>query len=216
MKQDYAKYLLNKSRRDYNLIAGEFSNTRQLPWPEIKFLFDDSSGRVLDLGCGNGRFYPFFKGHYIGVDNSEKLIELAKIRFPEADFRTADALNLPFEDNSFDRIYSIAVLHHIPSKELRLKFLKEAKRVLKPNGRLILTVWKRKDFLFKFTLLNLFKLDFRDVLEPWGKKVLRYYHCFSKRELKKLVEKAGFEIKDIGIVQNEKGNRRNIYVVGGK
>src|SRR3989344_4703050 len=47
----------------------------------------------------------------------------------------------------FDKVYSISVLHHIPSRELQLQYLKEANRVLKPGGLLILRVWdfwKRK------------------------------------------------------------------------
>jgi cyclopropane fatty-acyl-phospholipid synthase-like methyltransferase len=44
-------------------------------------------------------------------------------------------------DNEFDRIISIAVLQHIPSKKYRIKFLKECLRVLNIEGKLILTVW---------------------------------------------------------------------------
>lgn len=73
----------------------------------------------------------------------------------------------------------VAVLHNIPSRDFRLKTLQEARRVLKNNGLLILTVWRlaRKEFIFLF-LKHLFlkiigrsKLDFRDVLshgvETW-------------------------------------------------
>ena len=226
MKEEYAKYLLDKTKQDYNLIAEQFSNTRQRPWPEIEFLFKDISGndKILDIGCGNGRFFPFFRGKYLGIDNSERLLELARKKFPKANFQKADALNLPFNNESFDKIYSIAVLHHIPSKELRLRFLREAKRVLKPNGFLILTVWKlanKKELhsFIKFTILKalkLTKLDFKDILEPWGKKILRYYHWFSKKELKGLAEIAGFAIKEIGVVKNERGNRQNFYLIARK
>ncbi len=213
-------------RGDYNLISEDFSRTRQDPWPETKFLFDNIKKRdkVLDLGCGNGRFYQFLKDkdiNYVGIDSSSRLIEKAKGRYPDVDFRVADALSLPFSDNFFDKVFNIAVLHHIPSEEFRLKFLREAKRVLKNKGTLILTVWKfyRKEewlLFFKYTFLKLIdksKLDFKDILEPWGKKTERYYHWFSERELIKLVKKEGFKIKETGIVKNKKGNRRNIYLV---
>ena len=182
----------------------------------------------MDLGCGNGRFYEFFKDkniEYIGVDNSEKLIGLANKKYPGIKFQTADALNLPFPNDYFDKIYSIAVLHHIPSKEIRLQFLKEAKRVLKKGGILIATVWKfhaKKQILLflKYTILKLIgksKLDFKDIFEPWGNKAERYYHWFSKRELVKLTREAGFKIKEGGIIiRNERGNRRNIYLVAEK
>lgn len=54
-------------------------------------------------------------------------------------FSVADALNLPFQNSKFDLIYSIAVMQHIPGKEYRLKFLSECKRVLKDNGKVVIT-----------------------------------------------------------------------------
>ena len=231
MKKEYTKYLLNKTKSDYNLISEDFSRTRGKVWEEISFLFKDTKPKekVLDLGCGNGRFYELLKNtDYTGVDNSEKLIKIAKGKYPEANFKTEDALSLSFPDNHFDKVYSIAVLHRIPSKKLRLQFLKEAKRVLKKNGDLILTVWKlpfkqynRKNLslLLRYTILKLIgksKLDFKDVLEPWGNKTFKYYHWFSKRELAKLIKKSGFKIKEIGVIKNQRGNRQNIYLVAQK
>ncbi len=224
MDKECAQCLLNKTREDYNLIARDFSRTRSRIWPEITFLFDllEKGDKVLDLGCGNGRLYPALKkGNYTGVDYSEKLIEAAKENHPEAKFQKANALNLPFSDNCFDKIYSIAVLHHIPSAELRTDFLKEAKRVLKKEGKVILTVWrfhqKKEIFLLiKYTILRILGktgIDFKDFLEPWGKKVDRYYHCFSLREFKKAVRGAGFEIKKAGIAKNKRKTRQNFYII---
>jgi len=230
MDLGYAKYLLKKTREDYNLIAQDFARVRKEVWEEMKFLFEDyliPGEKVLDLGCGNGRWFRLFqekKVNYIGVDSSERLIEIAKKKYPEAKFQAADALHLPFPNNFFDKIYSIAVLHHIPSEGLRLGFLKEIRRVLKPEGLLILTVWKlqqRKEIflLFKYTILKLIgksKLDFKDILEPWGKKIKRYYHYFSKKELVNLVRREEFEIRKIGLIKNKRGNRQNIYLVAKK
>jgi len=230
MDKEYAQYLLNKTRDDYNLISDDFSRTREKPWGEIKFLFDDylSAGeKVLDLGCGNGRFYGFFKDkdvQYFGLDNSEKLIEIAKKKYPKADFRAGDALNIVFPAGYFDKIYSIAVLHHIPSKELRLNFLKEAFNALKPNGKIIITVWKFHDkketlLLLKYTILKIIgknKMDFKDILEPWANKTERYYHWFSERELAGLAREAGLEIESSGVIKNERGNRQNIYLIAKK
>ncbi|MDD2696985.1 MAG: methyltransferase domain-containing protein [Candidatus Pacebacteria bacterium] len=229
MDQNYAKYLLEKTRNDYNLIADDFSTTRSSIWPETQSLLDKyffPGERVLDLGCGNGRYFEYLKEkrvNYSGVDSSEKLINIAKNKYPEADFKVADALNLPFPDDFFDKIVSIAVLHHIPSKGLRSQFFKEARRVLRPGGVLFLTVWNFRElkefFIFlKFLVLKLFgsKLDFGDFLEPWGKKTVRYYHYFTKKELTGLAEKVNFKIKETGIIRNERGNRRNTFLVAQK
>ena len=223
MDKDYAQYLLKKTIKDYNRIAGQFSSSRYFVWPELK-LFEKyvaDGEKILDAGCGNGRLLDFFKGReidYIGIDNSEKLVEIARNKYPQVKFQVADVLQLPFPDNYFNKIFSIAVFHHIPSKELRLQFLKEAKRALRPEGFLILTVWnlwprfKTLKLLFRFTLLKITgksKLDFRDVFVPWQKRTDRYIHCFTKRELKKLAKEAGFNIEKVGIFR--RGD--NIYLI---
>jgi SAM-dependent methyltransferase len=236
MDKKYAKYLLAKTKDDYNLIADDFSRTRSFVWEELKPLADYiiPGEKILDLGCGNGRLLQIFKGKnidYFGVDSSEKLIEIAKKRYPNKKFQVADALNLPFPNNYFDKIYSIAVLHHIPSVEFRRRFLKEAKRVLKPEGLLILTVWNWWDFwrgwflgnyfkfITKYTLLKIFgksKLDFKDVFIPWGDKIQRYFHCFTLKELSSLVREINFQIKDLGYLNRNKTKKANIYLIAEK
>ena len=102
MDSEYAYYLLVKTREDYNLISEEFSRTRENIWEEMRFLFDDylvPGDKVLDSGCGNGRYYSLFKEkgiEYVGIDSSKNLIEITNRRYPEADFRVEDALNLSF------------------------------------------------------------------------------------------------------------------------
>ena len=230
MDRDYAKYLLAKVKSDYDVIADDFSGSREDVWEETGFLLEDylkDGDRVLDLGCGNGRYFPLFRKRsveYHGVDNSKKLIEIAKDKYPGADFLIADAFDLPFPADFFDKVYSIAVFHHIPSRELRVAFLKEARRVLKVGGSLTLTVWKfhkleARCLLFKYTILKLIgksKLGWKDILEPWDNKAERYYHWFSGKELNGLAKKAGFKIKKSGLILNKKGNRRNIYLVAEK
>ena len=229
MKKKYAENLLKKTKQDYNEIAQEFSATRWQVWKGIEFLFNDyvmPGDKVLDLGCGNGRFFELLKDkdvNYIGVDFSEKLIEIAKEKYPKIKFQVADALNLPFPNNYFDKIYSIAVLHHIPSQEFRMQFLKEVRRILKPNGFLILTVWKPESkknlnlFLRDTGLKLIGKLEKGDTFRPWGNKdAERYFHYFSEKELVNLAERSMFKIIKQGITANERGNRKNIYLIAKK
>lgn len=226
MKREYADYLLKKTKQDYNRIAQEFSSSRRFIWKDLEFLIQYTmpGDRVLDLGCGNGRLFQILKDmeiEYFGVDVSEKLIEIAKKRYHQAKFQVADALNLPFPNNYFDKIYSIAIFHHIPSEKFRLRFLKEAKRVLKPGGLLILTVWKIRQLksiklILKYSflkILGLSQLDFGDILNPWGKKCKRYVHNFSQRGLRKLLEKSSFKIKEIDTIKRPERKDTNIYVV---
>ena len=233
MEKEYSKYILEKTREDYNKIAEDFSRTRSFVWDGMKPLaeYAQAGDKVLDLGCGNGRLLQIFEGkniEYFGIDSSEKLIKIAREKYPGDNFQVADALNLPFPNNFFNKIYCIAVLHHIPSDELRMQFLKEAKRVLRPDGILILSVWnlwqKKTSWrpLIKNTILKLLgksKLDLKDIFYPWknsGQKIIvqRYFHLFTKEELRALLEKAGFEVKEIRDWKKEKGS--NHLVLAGR
>ena len=230
MDKNYAQYLLSKVIDDYNLIAEDYARTRAFVPEDIRALgeYTKSGDRVLDLGCANGRLFEVVKNKnaiFLGVDVSEKLIGIAKEKYPEAKFQVASGLNLPFSENHFDKVYSISVIHHIPSEELRLRYLKEANRVLKPGGLLILRVWdfwRRKEgvrLFLKYAFLKLIgrsKLDFGDVFLPWknsrgGIAAQRYFHCFTKKELENLIRKAGFKIKKIW--REGKDPRTNIYLV---
>ena len=227
MDKDYAQYLLKKTIGDYNRIAEQFSSSRYSIWPELNLFkeYIKEGERVLDSGCGNGRLLELFKDcnvDYIGIDNSEKLLEIARNKHPQQKFQLADSLSLPFPNDYFNKIFSIAVFHHIPSKELRLRFLKEAKRALRPDGLLILTVWnlwprsKALKLIFKFAafkMLGKSKLDFGDIFVPWQKKTDRYVHCFTKNELKKIAKEAGFKIIKAGTLKRGEIKNCNIYLI---
>jgi ubiquinone/menaquinone biosynthesis C-methylase UbiE len=202
MNLEQAYKILEENKQTYNEIADEFDQTRN----KYDFLIDElkkhikEDEKVLDLGCGNGRLYKIFENkniNYTGVDFSENLIKKDIEKYGNH-FKTADILSLPFSEEKFDSVWAIAVLHHIPTLELRKRVLNEIKRVLGPNGRVIATCWKIKSFFKK------------DIFIPFhGKK--RYYHVFSKREIRRLFEGGGFKIKELKILENNK--RGNILIV---
>ncbi|PIU42734.1 MAG: hypothetical protein CO034_00890 [Parcubacteria group bacterium CG_4_9_14_0_2_um_filter_35_11] len=226
MNPNFADYLLKKTQKDYNQVAKTFSSTREETWPEIWFFKDfvQPEEKILDVGCGSGRLYKLFKGkeiEYFGVDFAERLIEIARKKYLASKelkeggvppvFLVVNALHLPFEDNFFDKVFSIAVLHHIPSDKQRVLFLKEIRRVLKPKGELFLTVWnlwqvKYLPLILKWTLLKflgLTRVDYGDIFVPF-QGTERYYHCFRKKELEKAARKAYFgDIKVKYLQRNE-------------
>lgn len=233
MDLNYAKYLLEKIHQDYNLIAQDFAKKREfIPaeiWDLAKYVLPGE--KVLDSGCGNGRFFEVLKEKgvdYFGIDISEELIKIAKQNYPQAKFEVANSLNLPFPANFFDKIFSLSVLHHFPSKFFRLQYLKEIRRVLKLEGLLILRVWdfwRQKEglkLILKYSFLKLIgksKLDFFDVFLPWKDskgKILakRYFHCFRKKELENLLKEAKFKIRESWLAGKEPAT--NIYFIAQK
>jgi ubiquinone/menaquinone biosynthesis C-methylase UbiE len=100
-----------------------------------KFLVGSNIQLVLDLGCGDGNSVDFFRKkipdvRWIGLD-IESSLELKKRNRTDVEFSFYDGVNIPFEDNYFDLIYSHQVFEHVQyPKEL----MKEINRVLKCNG----------------------------------------------------------------------------------
>jgi len=230
MDKEYAKYLIENTTQNYDLLAESYTRTRAFIPKDIREMgeYAKPGDRVLDLGSASGRFFEVFEGKdidYVGVDISKRLIGIAKNNYPKAKFQVANALDLPFDESSFDKVFSVSVIHNIPSRDFQLQYLKEARRALKPKGVLILRVWdfwKRKSFprlLLKYTFLKIIgksKLDFKDVFVPWkdsngGVLAQRYFHCFTKREIEKLAKEAGFEVKKIW--RAGKDPRTNIYLI---
>jgi len=209
--------LLEIVKRNYEEIADDFNETRKkYLWPELIKLADmvKDDDRILDIGCGNGRLVKTFKDKnvwYLGVDASEKLINVAKKKLKAANFqfKIADIFDLDkIINKKFDYVFCIAVLHHIPGKDLRILALKQLKNKIKPDGKIILTVWnlwRQKKFsrqIIRYALLKLIgknKMNFGDILFAWknyqGEAASqRYYHAFYKCELKKIIKKADLKI----------------------
>lgn len=237
MDSKTAQKILKKVKKDYNIIAREFSITRKRVWNELYDLVNkyvQNNQKILDIGCGNGRLFSILKNkniEYLGIDNSKELINIAQEKyknFKNSKFKVKDLLEINY-NKKFDLIFLIAVLQHIPSEELRIKALKSIKKALKPNSFLIMLNWNlfQKDkikYVKKYNALKLTgqsDMDKDDTLIPWkefrnsyqkkakeSKEVLRYYHAFAKEEIEDLLEKAGLKIEDIYYVK--KGKRVDI------
>lgn len=204
--------VLNEVRLMYDSIAEEFDRTRQHSWA----LFDDfasyliEDARVLDVGCGNGRLLKFLEGKswksYKGIDLSRNLLELARKQHKESkvSFREGSITALPVKAGSYDAVFSIAVLHHVPSRVFQVQALTELERSLDHEGHLFLTVWNmyqvkyvgyfvRSFFRWLFTFG---KYSVKDLWVPWGQGEKRYVYAFGMPELRKRLREAGFEVME--------------------
>ena len=106
--------------------------------------------RVLEIGCGlgtDGIQFAKAGADYTGVDLTQAAVDLASRNFMlrglQGAFRTADAENLDFPDNSFDLVYSHGVLHHTPDTA---RSIREVYRVLRPGGQAIVMLYHRHSY----------------------------------------------------------------------
>ena len=181
----------------FNQIAPGWYNFRH--WSifraELETLADRwQTGRLLNLGCAHGPdFLPFINNFELyGVDFSREMIGFARKYAQKFGYSVnlslADVTRLPYQEETFDRVISVATYHHLKSEQQPVA-LNELKRVLKPGGEAFITVWNHWQPRFWFRG--------REVNVPWrtGDKILqRYYYLFSYPELKKMVKKSGFTV----------------------
>ncbi len=107
--------------------------------PAIRKEIPDLNGfSVLSLGCGSGVDAKYLKdggaSKVVGIDISEKLIEIAQNSYPDIEFQVMDMERLNFPDESFDLVYSSLAMHYLDNWTVALN---EARRVLKPGSKFV-------------------------------------------------------------------------------
>ena len=223
-----AQRLLKINREFYNRFGDQFSATRQRLQPGVRKILEtiQADVSVLDLGCGNGNFLRglSLRGHkaaLLGVDFSLPLLRDAESA-SEVEFREVDLTKLLavsgqlLVEGGWDVITMFATLHHIPSTEIRLDILRTVRKLIKDDGKFILSNWQ---FLNSEKLksriqpwdrvgINESDLDEGDYLLDWrsGGEGLRYAHQFSVEELLGLAEQAEMRVTDSFLSDGDGGN----------
>lgn len=99
--------------------------------------YDFSNRSVLDFGCGIGTSSSIFNPKdYLGIDPDDKRVRYAKQLYPNYQFAVFDGKELPLNNQRFDYIVIVAVLHHISTEEIS-RYLQKFRQALKPNGRIL-------------------------------------------------------------------------------
>lgn len=150
----------------------------------------DASGIVLEIGVGSGYNLLLYKNisKLYALDPSKELISIAKARAVSlpfsVEFLNSDAENIPLPDQSIDYVVSTWVLCSV---KYPIKVLQEIKRVLKPQGSFI--------FVDHGASPN----SGLRAIQTGFTSISKYFtgNCHFDRELEKLIQEAGFEIKKI-------------------
>lgn len=120
-------------------------------------------GRVLEIGCGVGRL---MEDGFCGIDISEGMLEIARKRKPECEFKICDGRTIPYPDNYFDSAYCMLVFQHLPLEAISA-YINETFRVL------------TKDGIFRFQFIE-------------GEENEPFSHHYKFSEIKRILVGAGF------------------------
>lgn len=127
-----------------------FYSGNRRPWRGVSDIGDlpfPPGGRVLEVGCGNGKTAVALakRGYRVtGMDFSQKAIDICRELILDADFVCASVLNIPFENGSFDGISAFHVLEHLTDEELD-KASEELYRVMRNGGYLLVKSFAEGD-----------------------------------------------------------------------
>jgi ubiquinone/menaquinone biosynthesis C-methylase UbiE len=118
---------------DWWLGTGLFTNRHRAGWDEERAALTGTlealaPARTLDVACGTGFLTQHLHGEITGLDQSESMLDLARAKVPEGRFVQGEALELPFADDSFERLLTSFFYGHLEEDD-RKAFLREAHRV---------------------------------------------------------------------------------------
>lgn len=170
----------------YENISHKFSGTRQNTWDWIDSFLDtfEDNSYICDLGCGNGRNMSKSNLNFIGIDNCSNFLKICRDNGHSV--IESDMVNINSDCNTFDGVISIASFHHLSTINRRKSCLLEISRILKKNGKCLLSVWSinqpiksKRSFKYGDNLVG-----FKDGDVDYQ----RYYYIFDEEELINLLE----------------------------
>lgn len=178
----------------YEKISTHFNFTRNHVWAGVKSFLDrlEANETLLEVGCGNGRNLEYVNNKQSlniktkGCDIVNNFLKICTNK--NIDVCYGDQRSLPFSNNSYKYIISIAVLHHLEHNNDRIKAIKEIIRVLEPNGYAYIQVWKAEnkscDKFVKWT-------------DKKNQTYDRYYHMFDIADFKLLFINNNIQISQL-------------------
>ncbi len=178
--------------QEYNRLAPIYDTRwRNYLNGSLSFLLDfadiPSQVSIFDLACGTGELARLIleknpQQDITGVDVSPAMLSIAKNKleaYSQVRLYNASVTALPFDSQSFDLVICANAFHYFENPQLALA---EMKRVVKPDGTVIILDWCRDYFLLQ-VLNSLFRF-----IDP------AYQQCYTQRELEQLLITTGFDV----------------------
>ncbi|WP_371803923.1 class I SAM-dependent methyltransferase [Candidatus Lokiarchaeum ossiferum] len=225
----------------FDKIASDWARKRQKPWKPLVILLDKcvpiwrqnfyhSIARnhclFIDLGAGSGRhsnYFLQFCSRLIDLDQSREMLQKNSTNSLKIQ---AHMDNLPFREQKFDGICSIAALHHVKGISNRKKVIDEINRIGLPNSLVCITVWRFYQKRFLDAFISQLKMamngdldhEIGDIMIPWtisqkgqNLTIKRFYHLYRSTEFSQLVRK--FYRLQKGVMGNN-NQKTNFYFIG--
>ena len=238
MKAETVSVLTELNRTFYSEFGESFAATRRRVQDGVQraLALIPDGGAWLDVGCGSGTLAAEWlrlgrASTYLGIDFSETLLREARqtvgdaavgIRFARADL-SDPAWAAGLEAGSFAGALAFAVLHHLPSLQLRERVLCQARDLLIPGGLLVHSQWQfqhsgklmARRLPWEVAGLDVADLEPGDTLLDWRTPTgqgLRYVHLFDLEELNGLAARVGFNVRET-YESDGYGGRLGLYQV---
>lgn len=195
----YKELVRNNIELAFGKLASYIGPIKEIAVSSYRWLKSSQKGKLLDIGCGNGKFLYQMKRlgwEVYGVENDSGAFETAQ-RILGSNVFCGNLQDAGFPDNHFDVITVSHVIEHVLEP---LALLEECRRILKPKGILVIITPNSQ---------SLCKRIFGENWRSW--EVPRHVFIFSPQSLKTLVEKSGLRISSI---QTSSGSARWMWVAG--
>lgn len=192
-------------REGYNQVAEKYLERRHVGLKEMIYLHEfrtmiKRKGKILDAGCGGGLPFTKYLSKYfdvIGIDISEKQIELAKKNVPKAQFYVKDMTKLDFPEHSFDGILAYHSIIYVPREENYSLFF-NFYRMLKPNG---------------IALFSLHRIDDPGSIEEDFFEAKMFWSGYDTETNLRMLTDTGFEIIWSKLVDASLGDAKHLFVL---
>lgn len=228
MNEATVRRLVALNKTFYATVAEPFATSRAQPQPGFERLrqYLAAGSRVLDVGCGEGRFGRFLRDRgltfeYLGVDFSVAVLAAGELagRVVQRDLSRPGCLD---DLGLFNLIACLSTLQHIPGRENRARLLTEMATCLAPGGHVALANWqftssaRQRRKIRPWSEVNISESDVEagDYLLSWdrGARALRYVALVDEGETLWLARSAKLRVVDQFRDDGREGNL-NLYTV---